>query len=174
MLFLLIAFPLVAATALPLLARRSRRAAVLGAAIALLASAALLISAMPAVLGGATIDMRVAWVPQLGLQLSLRLDGLGLLFALLVLGVGLLVVLYAAYYLPAQDRLGRFYALLLIFAASMLGIVLAENLIVLLIFWELTSLASFLLIAYKREAHEARIAARMALAVTGAGGLALL
>jgi len=78
-----------------------------------------------------------------------------------------LIVLYAAYYMPEDDGLGRFYALLPAFAGGMLGIVLAENLILMLVFWEITSLTSFLLIAYKFEAHDARIAARMALAVTG-------
>ena len=113
-------------------------------------------------------------MPEWGIDLALRLDGLSLLFAILILGIGVLIVLYAAYYLPQSDRLGRFYGLLLAFAGGMLGMVLSENLIQLVIFWEVTSLSSFLLIAYKHEAHDARISARMALAVTGGGGLALL
>jgi multicomponent K+:H+ antiporter subunit A len=84
------------------------------------------------------------------------------------------VVLYAAWYLPDSDRLGRFYAILLLFMAAMLGIVLSENLLLLLVFWEITSLSSFLLVAYRSEKYESRIGARMALAVTGGGGLALL
>jgi multicomponent K+:H+ antiporter subunit A len=84
------------------------------------------------------------------------------------------VVLYAAWYLPDSDRLGRFYSILLLFMAAMLGIVLSENLLLLLVFWEITSLSSFLLVAYRSDKYESRIGARMALAVTGGGGLALL
>jgi multicomponent K+:H+ antiporter subunit A len=156
------------------LAARSRSAAAwLTAgvmAIALAAAAPL----APDALAGKVALVRQPWLPEWGLDLALRLDGLGLLFVLLILGIGLLIVLYAAYYLPETDRLRRFYALLLGFAGGMLGIVLAENLVLLVVFWEITSLTSFLLIAYKYEAHDARIAARMALAVTGGGGLALL
>lgn len=117
------------------------------------------------VLRGEVFIATFAWVPQIGLDFAFRLDGLGLLFAALILGIGMLIVLYAAYYLPPADRLGRFYVLLLTFAAGMLGVVLAENMILMVVFWELTSLTSFLLIAYKYEAHDARIAARLALAV---------
>lgn len=126
------------------------------------------------VIAGEIVLWRVAWLPEWGLDLSLRLDGLGLLFVLLILGIGILIVLYAAYYLEPSDRLGRFYAELLGFAGGMLGIVLAENLLLMVVFWEVTSLTSFLLIAYKYSEVEARISARMALAVTGGGGLALL
>ena len=123
---------------------------------------------------GQTLVQRLSWMPAVGLDLAFRLDGLGLLFALLILGIGLLIILYARYYLPEQDRLGRFYAGLLLFMGSMLGVALAENLILLLIFWELTSLSSFLLISYWPQDSDARNGARMALTVTGAGGLALL
>ena len=126
------------------------------------------------VFAGHTLVQRWDWMPQLGLDLSFRLDGLGLLFALLILGIGLLIVLYARYYLSARDSMGRFYAYLLMFMGSMLGIVLSENVIQLLIFWELTSLTSFLLISYWQHRKEARNGARMALVVTGGGGLALL
>ncbi len=117
---------------------------------------------------------RWSWIPEVGLDLAFRLDGLGLLFALMILGIGLLVILYARYYLAERDCLGRFYAYLLLFMGSMLGIVLAENLILMLIFWELTSLSSFLLISYWGHQLDARNGARMALTVTGLGGLALL
>jgi multicomponent K+:H+ antiporter subunit A len=135
---------------------------------------ALLAPLVPRVLAGEVLVARWAWLPEWGLDFALRLDGLGLLFCGLILGIGLLIVLYAAYYLPEKDRLGRFYAMLLAFAGGMLGVVLAENLLLLVVFWEVTSLSSFLLIAYKFEGREARVAARMALAVTGGGGLALL
>ncbi|MGD8644712.1 MAG: proton-conducting transporter membrane subunit, partial [Chromatiales bacterium] len=126
------------------------------------------------VFGGKTLVVSWPWIPQFGLDLAFRLDGLGMLFALLILGIGLLIILYARYYLPHDDRLGRFYAYLLLFQGAMLGIVLSENLLVLLIFWELTSLTSFLLIGYRSHLAESRQAARMALAITGAGGLAML
>ncbi|MBX3501710.1 MAG: monovalent cation/H+ antiporter subunit A [Alphaproteobacteria bacterium] len=166
--------PFVAAPLVAALARRRRRDAAWAAAAAKLVGLALLAPLVPGVLAGDSTVVRLSWLPEWGLDIALRLDGLGLMFALLILGIGLLIVLYAAYYLPEYDRLGRFYALLLTFAGGMLGVVLAENLILMLVFWEVTSLTSFLLIAYKYEAHDARIAARMALAVTGAGGLALL
>ncbi|MGF1608325.1 MAG: monovalent cation/H+ antiporter subunit A [Kiloniellales bacterium] len=170
----LLLLPFVAAPVVAIAARWKRAAAAYAAAAAKLVGLALLAPLIPGVLAGDALVVHLSWLPEWGLDLALRLDGLGLLFALLILGIGLLIVLYAAYYLPEHDRLGRFYALLLAFAGGMLGVVLAENLILMLVFWEVTSLTSFLLIAYKYEAHDARIAARMALAVTGAGGLALL
>jgi multicomponent K+:H+ antiporter subunit A len=123
---------------------------------------------------GLTLIQQQDWIPALGLNLSFRLDGLALLFAGLILGIGLLIVLYARYYLSERDSMGRFYSYLMLFMGSMLGIVLSENLIQLLIFWELTSLSSFLLISYWQHREEARHGARMALAVTGLGGFAML
>ena len=162
------------ASPLPLrLQRYGRGYAALGAAGVMAACLALLVPLVPAAMGGETLVASFAWLPDWGLMLSFRLDGLGLMFVLLILGIGLLVVLYAHYYLPQTDRLGRFYFLLLLFMAAMLGVVLSENLLLLVVFWEVTSLSSFLLIAYKRESHESRLAARIAFAVTGGGGLAL-
>jgi multicomponent K+:H+ antiporter subunit A len=105
---------------------------------------------------GLTLIQQQDWIPALGLNLSFRLDGLALLFSGLILGIGLLIVLYARYYLSERDSMGRFYAYLMLFMGSMLGIVLSENLIQLLIFWELTSLSSFLLISYWQHREEAR------------------
>lgn len=116
----------------------------------------------------------VPWVPAIGLELAFRLDGLSLLFSILILGIGLLVILYARYYLSAQDSIGKFYSYLILFMFSMLGVVLSDNLIQLWFFWELTSVSSFLLISFWGHKVEARKGARMALTVTGAGGLALL
>ena len=154
--------------------RRGRlRAAWMAGAITLLTLAGLL-SLADAPFAGQIIIQRLSWIPAVGLDLAFRLDGLGLLFALLILGIGLLIVLYARYYLAEQDSMGRFYAGLLLFMGAMLGIALSENIIQLLIFWELTSLSSFLLISYWQQREDARNGARMALTVTGAGGLALL
>jgi multicomponent K+:H+ antiporter subunit A len=129
---------------------------------------------MPGAFAGEVAILRQPWLPEWGLDLAFRFDGLGLLFSILILGIGQLIVLYATFYMPKQDGLGRFFGILMAFAGSMLGIVLSENLLLLVVFWEITSLTSFLLIAYKHDSFEARIAARMALAVTGGGGLALL
>ncbi|MCX7708131.1 MAG: proton-conducting transporter membrane subunit [Anaerolineae bacterium] len=114
------------------------------------------------------------WVPELGINLSFYVDGLSLLFALLISGIGALVVIYAGGYLAGKPQLGRFYAIVLMFMASMLGLVLANNVITLFVFWELTSLASYLLIGLEHERERARAAALQALLVTGGGGLALL
>ena len=164
-----LAIPIVVAAS-----RISRTAAAWTAAAAMALSLASIVPLMEAALAGKTTVERLTWLPEWGLDLAFRLDGFGMLFAILILGIGVLIVLYAAYYLPQYDRLGRFYGILLAFAGGMLGVVLAENLLILVVFWEITSLTSFLLIAYKYEAHDARIGARMALAVTGGGGLALL
>ncbi len=155
-------------------ARLSRTAAAWAAGAAMAAGLVAAMALAPEVFARNVVHWRVSWLPEWGLDFALRFDGLGLLFTLLILGIGILIVLYAAYYLPEKDRLGRFYAALLGFAGGMLGIVLAENMLLMVVFWEVTSLTSFLLIAYKYAEVEARISARMALAVTGAGGLALL
>ena len=114
------------------------------------------------------------WIPSLGITLSFRLDGLGLLFSLLISGIGLLVLLYASSYLHGHPHLGRFYGYILAFMVTMLGTVLAADLITLFVFWELTGLCSFLLIGFDYRQVASRRAALQALLVTGAGGLALL
>jgi multicomponent Na+:H+ antiporter subunit A len=116
----------------------------------------------------------VAWAPSLGLSLSFNLDGLGLLFSLLITSVGTLVVLYASRYLADHPHAGRFYASLFAFMGAMLGVALSDNILTLFVFWELTGFTSFLLIGFEHERDDARSAALQALIVTGAGGLALL
>ena len=111
-----------------------------------------------------------AWMPALGLNLSLRMDGFAWLFAGLVSGVGALVVLYARYYMSADDPVPRFFAFLLAFMGSMMGVVLSGNLVQLAFFWELTSLFSFLLIGYWHHRPDARRGARMSFTVTVTGG----
>ncbi len=123
---------------------------------------------------GETLIQSWPWIDSIGLHFAFRLDGLALLFALLILIIGLLVIFYARYYLAAKDCMGRFFSYLLMFMGSMLGIVLSENLIQLVVFWELTSITSFLLISYWQQRKDARQGARMSLAITGGGGLALL
>lgn len=174
MMIALLALPFLSAI-LVLLCGRARRNLLVGlTALAPVGGLLLLAGFLPAVLERETTQLYMPWLPALGLNFSLHLDGLSFLFALLILGVGLLVILYARYYLGKNEALPRFFASLLLFMGAMLGLVLAGNLLLMLMFWELTSLASFLLIGYWRHRNDARTGARMALAVTGGGGLALL
>jgi multicomponent K+:H+ antiporter subunit A len=149
------------------------RAVSLAAAVAV-AATALVLAAAPVVFAGEVVRWRIDWLPQLGLAFGFRMDGLAWLFALLISGIGMLIVLYAAYYLDPADPPARFFGFLLLFMGAMLGVVLADNLLLLVVFWELTSLSSFLLIGYWSHSADARQGARMALTITGAGGLALL
>ncbi len=166
--------PFVGAIAAAWVSRGSRLASAWTAAVVTLLAMALLAPAVRLPFQGETLIQSWSWIPSIGLTFSFRLDGLALLFALLILVIGLLVIGYARYYLSPKDCMGRFFAYLLMFMGSMLGVVLSENLIQLVVFWELTSLTSFLLISYWRRRQDARQGARMALAITGAGGLALL
>lgn len=122
----------------------------------------------------AALRIEWPWAPSLGLSLSFNLDGLGLLFATLITGMGALVVLYASHYLDGHAQANRFHASLFAFMGAMLGVVLADNLLTVFVFWELTGFTSFLLIGFEHDRPAARSAATQALIVTGAGGLALL
>ncbi len=174
MLALIVVLPFIGALLPVLLQQRGRAASAWASAIAPAAALVLLLMQWAAVDDGQVIILMQPWLETLGLNLSLRLDGLGFLFALMILVIGLLVILYASYYLSEREAAGRFFALLLLFMGAMLGVVLSENLLLLLTFWELTSLSSFLLIGFWGHRSDARKGARMALAVTGGGGLALL
>jgi multicomponent Na+:H+ antiporter subunit A len=136
--------------------------------------AAFLATRLPAAVSGTVPVDTFAWASSLGLTLSFHLDSLGLLFALLITGIGALVVLYASSYLDRHASAGRFYASLFAFMGAMLGVALGDNVLTLFVFWELTGFTSFLLIGFEHERQEARSAAVQALIVTGAGGLALL
>jgi multicomponent K+:H+ antiporter subunit A len=174
LLALLVLLPFLALPFVATAGGAGRRTVAILAGSVMAAGVAMLTWFAPAVLAGETLVISQPWLSDWGLDLSLRMDGLSFLFALLIYGIGLLIVLYATYYLPQSDTLARFFTMLLGFAGGMLGVVLAENVLLMLLFWEVTSLTSFLLIAYKSQYHDSRIAARMALAVTGGGGLALL
>jgi NADH:ubiquinone oxidoreductase subunit 5 (subunit L)/multisubunit Na+/H+ antiporter MnhA subunit len=145
-------------------------------ALAAGASFVLALTALPEALGGAAPVFAAAWLPELGIGLRLRGDPFGLFFALLVAGVGALVAAYSVAYVPALParRLGRYHAALAAFMGAMLGLVLADDLILFFVFWELTSVASYLLIGFWYERPDARAGAATALQVTAAGGLALL
>ncbi len=129
---------------------------------------------VPAVYRGEVYGWSFKWVPDLGVALSFSLDGLSLLFCLIISGIGFLIALYAARYLAHSPYRFRFYLLFYLFMASMLGLVLADDLIVLFVFWELTTIVSYLLIGFEHDQEEARYSARQALLVTGGGGLVLL
>jgi multicomponent K+:H+ antiporter subunit A len=127
----------------------------------------------PAIANGEPLKYEIAWLPELGLNFTLRMDGFAWMFASLVTAIGLLVVVYARYYMSASDPVPRFFSLFLAFLGAMLGVVLSGNLVLLAIFWELTSIISFLLIGYWYHNAAARDGARMALTVTGTGGLCM-
>jgi multicomponent Na+:H+ antiporter subunit A len=114
------------------------------------------------------------WVPALGINLSFRLDGLSLLFSLLISGIGTLIFIYASSYLKGHKYLDRFFAYLLLFMSAMLGLVLSNNSLLLFIFWELTSISSFFLIGFNNDSAESRKSAITALGITGLGGFFLL
>ena len=128
----------------------------------------------PQIADGGVVSQQLTWLPTLGLNFTVRMDGFAWMFCMLVLGIGALVVLYARYYMSPEDPVPRFFAFFLAFMGSMAGVVLSGNIIQLVLFWELTSLFSFLLIGYWHHRKDARRGARMALTVTGTGGLCLL
>ena len=174
LLFIIALLPFLGALLPGLMIRAGRNACATATALPTGLALIALLTLAPAVLRGETLVAEVPWLPQLGLTASFFLDGLGLLFGCMILGVGLLVTLYARFYLSGDDPMGQFFTFLLLFQGAMLGIVLSDNILLMLIFWELTSLSSFLLIGYWKHLPEGRQGARMALTVTGAGGLALI
>ena len=144
-LFFIVALPFFGAL-LPGLMNSAGRAATAGVTFTVtLAAFVGLLTNLPSVLAGEVVMARVDWMPLLGLNFSLMLDGLGFFFALLILGIGLLIIAYARYYLSRDDNMGEFFTYLLLFQGAMVGIVLSDNILLLLVFWELTSLSSFLL-----------------------------
>ncbi|TCR93228.1 putative monovalent cation/H+ antiporter subunit A [Rhizobium sp. BK376] len=129
---------------------------------------------LPAIAGGGSVVAGFDWVPSLSLCFSWLLDGLSLTFALLITGIGALIVLYAGGYLKGHPDQGRFFSFIFLFMGSMLGLVVSNGLLMLFVFWELTSITSFLLIGFDHKREASRRAALQALVVTGGGGLALL
>lgn len=174
LLLALIFLPFIAVVLIMTMRRASRGVHMLIAAGASAGGLAILLSQASTVLSGRTATIRIAWLPTLGLDFSLWLDPLALLFAGLILGIGLLVVIYAQGYLAKSEPTARFLSFLMLFQGAMVGIALSSNILLMLVFWEMTSLASFLLIGFWRDRAEARQGARMALTITGGGGLALI
>jgi multicomponent K+:H+ antiporter subunit A len=174
LLIFLVMLPFVGALFAMLLSPNARNAEAWLAGTVAFVALVMAVTAYPAVTAGGILRHEAEWVPALGLSITLRMDGFSWLFCMLISGIGVLVVIYARYYMSPKDPVARFYAYLLAFMGAMQGLVLSGNLILLAIFWELTSLFSFLLIAYWHHNQAARDGARMALTITGAGGLCLL
>ncbi len=135
---------------------------------------AIFATALPTIAAGDTIRLAYSWVPSLGIDLTFYIDGLSLTFALLISGIGTLIMLYSSAYLAGHSHYARFILYLTLFMLSMLGLVLADNLITLFVFWELTTVTSYLLIGFDHATAKARRNALQALLLTGSGGLALL
>lgn len=173
-LFLIIALPFLGALLPGLMIHAGRQTCFIITFLVTACAAIGLATHAPAVLAGEVVTAQLNWLPALGLNVNLFLDPLGLMFAGLILGIGLLIITYARFYLSRTDNMGEFYSYLLLFQGAMVGIVLSDNILMLLIFWELTSLSSFLLIGFWKHLPEGRQGARMALTVTGMGGLALI
>lgn len=172
---IIILLPLILGTIVVLwLKQFSRGVIALGAIGVSLSSFILLLTQAKTVLSGQAVLEQWQWLPQIGIDFSFRLDALSLIFSLLITGIGTLIYIYAYYYLNPKNSLSKLYALLMLFMAAMLGISLSNNLIILLVFWELTSISSFLLVGYWSNYEAAQRGARMALTITGMGGLAML
>lgn len=172
---IIILLPLILGTTLVLwLKQFSRGVTALGAIGVSLSSFVLLLTQAKTVLSGNAILEQWQWLPQIGIDFSFRLDALSLIFSLLITGIGTLIYIYAYYYLNPKNSLSKLYSLLMLFMAAMLGISLSNNLIILLVFWELTSISSFLLVGYWSNYEAAQRGARMAMTITGMGGLAML
>ena len=172
----MIFLPILLGVCAPFLAKLTKQSTGWVFALLPLGMTAYLATYIPAIFSGdhsEPITQSMAWVPSLGVQFSLYLDGLSLMMALLVAGMGALIFIYAGGYLEKDAGIGRFYLYLSLFMSAMLGVVLAGNLITLFTFWELTSISSYLLIGYKHAYKESHESAKQALLVTGGGGLVL-
>ncbi|MBW9067931.1 putative monovalent cation/H+ antiporter subunit A [Agrobacterium pusense] len=174
MTFLSLFLPFLAALAAPALVRRFGHNAAWILAIAPALSFIHFALMLPQVAAGGVVTGGYAWVPSFNLSFSWFIDGLSLTFALLITGIGLLIVLYAGGYMKGHPQQGRFLSFLLLFMGAMLGVVVSDSLLMLFVYWELTSITSFLLIGFDHERAASRRAALQALVVTGGGGLLLL
>lgn len=173
-LLLIVLLPFLGALLPMLMIRSGRGACAIASGWATTLSLALLFTSIPSVIRQEPVRFDWLWVPQLGLNIQFYLDGLGVLFAAMILVIGLLVIVYARFYLTEMASMGNFYTYLLIFQGAMLGVVLSNNILLMWVFWEITSLSSFLLIGFWGHTTEGRHGARMALTVTGLGGLAMI
>jgi multicomponent Na+:H+ antiporter subunit A len=166
--------PFLAALVAPWVVRHAGGAAGWIAAIVPAGIFVVLLGFIEPVAAGQTITASLNWIPTLGISFSFFIDGLSLTFALMISGIGTLIIIYSGAYLHGHRHLGRFLSFMLMFMGAMLGVVLASNMLALFGFWELTSVTSFLLIGFDHTRQASRRAAIQALVVTGMGGLALL
>ncbi|AZO41584.1 monovalent cation/H+ antiporter subunit A [Mesorhizobium sp. M7D.F.Ca.US.005.01.1.1] len=173
-LILMIVLPFAGSLAAIILPTNARNAAAILAGAVAFICLGLAVMFYPSVLDRGVVRSDIEWLPTLGLDFTLRMDGFAWLFAMLISGIGFLVVIYARYYMSPEDPVPRFFSFFLAFMGSMLGVVISGNLILLVVFWELTSIFSFLLIGYWHHNASARDGARMALTITGIGGIGLL
>ena len=174
LLFLLILLPFAGSALAALLPANARNTEAWLSGCVTIASFAIVAYLYPSISTGEILRNEIEWLPGSDLNFTLRMDGFAWMFSILITGIGFLVVLYARYYMSPEDPVPRFFSFLLAFAGAMQGIVIAGNLILLAIFWELTSIFSFLLIGYWHHNAAARDGARMSLIITGTGGLCLL
>jgi multicomponent K+:H+ antiporter subunit A len=173
-LFFILVLPFAGSIVAALLPANARKLEAWLAGFVAVLCAVIVFTQFPNVLDGHVVKAVVPWLPEQGVDFTLRMDGYSWLFSMIITTMGALIVLYARYYLSPQDPVPRFFSFFLAFMGSMLGVVLSGNLIQLVVFWELTSLSSFMLIAYWHHRLDARRGARMSLTITGAGGLCLL
>ncbi len=173
-LLLIVFLPFIGSLCAAFMPSNARNAEAWLAGLVALTCAVLVIDLYPQMMEDGGVRVVIPWAASLGLNFSLRMDGFAWLFALLVSSMGALVVLYARYYLSPEDPVPRFFSFFQAFMGAMLGVVLSGNLIQIAMFWELTSLTSFMLIAYWNHRVDARNGARTAFIVTGTGGLCLL
>ncbi|CAM3012006.1 multisubunit potassium/proton antiporter, PhaA subunit (TC 2.A.63.1.1)/multisubunit potassium/proton antiporter, PhaB subunit (TC 2.A.63.1.1) [Paracoccus aminovorans] len=174
LLLLLVLTPFVSAALAATMPIGARNAEAWIAGLTMIVALVILAVLYPAVTDGGIITGTFRWVSSIGLDLTFRIDGFSWLFMVLVAGIGFLVILYARYYMAPEDPVPRLYSCLLAFSGAMSGLLLSGNIIMLVVFWELTSLVSFLLIGYWFQRQDARDGARMALIVTASGGLGLM
>ncbi len=173
-LLLIMMLPFLGSFAAAFLPTHARTHATVLAGLIALVGAGAIAGMYPLIADNNVVVSTIAWLPSLDLNLTFRLSGVSWIFALLVLVMGALVILYARYYMSSEDPVPRFFSFLMAFMGSMLGVVLSGNLVQIAFFWELTSLFSFLLIGYWHHNQSARDGARMSLIITGAGGICLL
>ena len=174
LLILLAILPFAAAVAMATLSARAHSSAAWVCMVCVIAGIFILGVLQAEIFDGQVLKTSWGWVPALGLSVTFRMDALVWLMVALVYGIGLLVLIYARYYLAKTDPVPRFYAFLMAFAGAMVGMLMSGNILMLVVFWELTSILSFLLVGYWHQSQNARDGARTALVVTGGGGLCLL
>ncbi|MGJ9459071.1 Na+/H+ antiporter subunit A [Oceanobacillus sp. CF4.6] len=174
-LIIAIILPFIAAACLPYLYKKIRKVHI--GWFAILISTILFIYLaryIPGIARGETYIHSVNWIPSYGINFTAYLDGLSLILALLITGIGSLVILYSIFYLSSKESLGHFYTYLMLFMGAMLGVVMSDNMMVLYVFWELTSISSFLLIAFWYQRKRSRDGAKKSLLITVTGGIAML